>query len=232
MLPLPGPRRLKTRLKGVWSAGDFGQIARSCEAGAAGFVADLDIAHGMRVLTTSPAAPAASRSRRRAPAPRPAWTSRRISCNRRANAPPPKACARSSVRRRCRGGPIKRSFMPDCSPCSAPCSARAGALMAAELIRVSAPAACIVLASGCRPASSARYSGDQRARAAGGGHALAARLGATEGDGEETGSRTASPTSAASAASPSLHLPFTPPEVVEYDASITVPPKRPSRRFR
>ncbi len=41
---------LKTRLKAVWSAGDFGQIARSYEAGATEFVADLKIAPGTRVL--------------------------------------------------------------------------------------------------------------------------------------------------------------------------------------
>jgi SAM-dependent methyltransferase len=48
--PIPDLAALKTRLKGVWSAGDFGQIARSYEAGAAEFVADLDIARGTRVL--------------------------------------------------------------------------------------------------------------------------------------------------------------------------------------
>lgn len=41
---------LKTRLKATWSAGDFGQIARSYEAGASEFVADLQIARGTRVL--------------------------------------------------------------------------------------------------------------------------------------------------------------------------------------
>lgn len=48
--PIPDLAALKTRLKGVWSAGDFGQIARSYEAGAAEFVADLTIAPGLRVL--------------------------------------------------------------------------------------------------------------------------------------------------------------------------------------
>lgn len=48
--PIPDLAALKTRLKGVWSAGDFGRIARSYEAGAAEFVADLDIARGARVL--------------------------------------------------------------------------------------------------------------------------------------------------------------------------------------
>ncbi len=48
--PLPDLAALKTRLKGVWSAGDFGQIARSYETGAAEFVADLHIAPGARVL--------------------------------------------------------------------------------------------------------------------------------------------------------------------------------------
>lgn len=48
--PIPDLAALKTRLKGVWSAGDFGRIARSYEAGAAEFVADLNIARGTRVL--------------------------------------------------------------------------------------------------------------------------------------------------------------------------------------
>ncbi len=47
---IPDLVALKTRLKGVWSAGDFGQIARSYETGAAEFVADLAIAPGLRVL--------------------------------------------------------------------------------------------------------------------------------------------------------------------------------------
>lgn len=70
---------LKTRLKNTWSAGDFGQIARAYETGAAAFVADLDIAPGLRVLdvacgTGNLAIP------RHGPAPRSsAWTSRPIS---------------------------------------------------------------------------------------------------------------------------------------------------------
>lgn len=48
--PIPDLAALKTRLKDVWSAGDFGQIARSYEAGAAEFVADLHIAPSVRVL--------------------------------------------------------------------------------------------------------------------------------------------------------------------------------------
>ena len=47
---IPDLAALKTRLKNVWSAGDFGQIARSYEAGAAEFIADLHIAPGLRVL--------------------------------------------------------------------------------------------------------------------------------------------------------------------------------------
>lgn len=48
--PVPDLAALKARLKTTWSAGDFGQIARSYEAGAAEFVADLHIAPGLRVL--------------------------------------------------------------------------------------------------------------------------------------------------------------------------------------
>lgn len=41
---------LKTKLKATWMAGDFAQIARSYEAGAADFVARLNLAKGTRVL--------------------------------------------------------------------------------------------------------------------------------------------------------------------------------------
>ena len=41
---------LKSRLKGTWSAGDFGRIAKSYEQGAAEFVARLALAPGLRVL--------------------------------------------------------------------------------------------------------------------------------------------------------------------------------------
>lgn len=41
---------LKNRLRDTWIAGDFGVIARSIEAGASDFVANLDIASGMKVL--------------------------------------------------------------------------------------------------------------------------------------------------------------------------------------
>lgn len=47
---IPELSTLKVRLKTTWSAGDFGQIARSYESGAADFVADLHITPGLRVL--------------------------------------------------------------------------------------------------------------------------------------------------------------------------------------
>ena len=46
----PEMERLKSRLKGTWSAGDFGQIARSYENGAADFIARLALAPCQRVL--------------------------------------------------------------------------------------------------------------------------------------------------------------------------------------
>ena len=41
---------LKAKLRDTWIAGDFGEIAKSIEAGAAEFVARLDIKPGMKVL--------------------------------------------------------------------------------------------------------------------------------------------------------------------------------------
>ncbi|MFN0110103.1 MAG: class I SAM-dependent methyltransferase, partial [Blastocatellia bacterium] len=41
---------LKTKLKATWMAGDFAQIARSYEAGAADFVARLNLAKGTQAL--------------------------------------------------------------------------------------------------------------------------------------------------------------------------------------
>ncbi len=41
---------LKSRLRNTWIAGDFGEIAKSIEAGAAEFVGNLDIKPGSRVL--------------------------------------------------------------------------------------------------------------------------------------------------------------------------------------
>lgn len=41
---------LKSKLRGMWIAGDFGEIARSIEAGAEEFVARLDLKPGIRVL--------------------------------------------------------------------------------------------------------------------------------------------------------------------------------------
>jgi SAM-dependent methyltransferase len=41
---------LKARLKGTWSAGDFGRIATSYETGAADFIARLGLKSGQRVL--------------------------------------------------------------------------------------------------------------------------------------------------------------------------------------
>ena len=46
----PEMQSLKSRLKGTWSAGDFGQIARSYEQGAAEFVARLALEPGRQVL--------------------------------------------------------------------------------------------------------------------------------------------------------------------------------------
>lgn len=41
---------LKSKLRGMWIAGDFGEIAKSIETGAEEFVARLDLKAGMRVL--------------------------------------------------------------------------------------------------------------------------------------------------------------------------------------
>lgn len=41
---------LKSKLRGMWIAGDFGEIAKSIEAGAEEFVARLDLKPGMRIL--------------------------------------------------------------------------------------------------------------------------------------------------------------------------------------
>ncbi len=41
---------LKNRLRGMWIAGDFGEIAKSIEAGAEEFIARLDLKPGIRVL--------------------------------------------------------------------------------------------------------------------------------------------------------------------------------------
>jgi len=41
---------LKTRLRDTWIAGDFGEIAKSIEAGAEDFVSRIDLKPGMRVL--------------------------------------------------------------------------------------------------------------------------------------------------------------------------------------
>jgi hypothetical protein len=41
---------LKTRLKGMWMAGDFGQVAKYIETGAEEFVARLALGPGVRVL--------------------------------------------------------------------------------------------------------------------------------------------------------------------------------------
>jgi len=46
----PEMESLKTRLKGTWSAGDFGRIAQSYEPGAADFVARLALQPGQHVL--------------------------------------------------------------------------------------------------------------------------------------------------------------------------------------
>src|SRR5260221_9634515 len=43
-------RPLKTRLRATWIAGDFGEIAKSIEAGAEEFVNRLGLKPGMRVL--------------------------------------------------------------------------------------------------------------------------------------------------------------------------------------
>jgi SAM-dependent methyltransferase len=48
--PTPEMDSLKARLKGTWSAGDFGRIATSYEAGAADFIARLGLKSGQRVL--------------------------------------------------------------------------------------------------------------------------------------------------------------------------------------
>ena len=48
--PTPEMDSLKARLKGTWSAGDFGRIATSYEAGAADFIARLGFKPGQRVL--------------------------------------------------------------------------------------------------------------------------------------------------------------------------------------
>ena len=46
----PEMESLKTRLKGVWMAGDFGQIAKVIEKGAEEFIARLGLKAGERVL--------------------------------------------------------------------------------------------------------------------------------------------------------------------------------------
>jgi 2-polyprenyl-3-methyl-5-hydroxy-6-metoxy-1,4-benzoquinol methylase len=46
----PEMESLKNRLKGTWSAGDFGRIAKSYETGAAEFIARLALKPGQRVL--------------------------------------------------------------------------------------------------------------------------------------------------------------------------------------
>lgn len=46
----PEMESLKTRLKGMWMAGDFGQVARHIEAGAEEFIARLALKPGVRLL--------------------------------------------------------------------------------------------------------------------------------------------------------------------------------------
>lgn len=46
----PEMEALKTRLKGMWMAGDFGEVAKIIETAAEEFIARLDIKPGMRVL--------------------------------------------------------------------------------------------------------------------------------------------------------------------------------------
>ena len=46
----PEMESLKTRLKGMWMAGDFGQVAKIIETGAEDFIARLDLKPGDRVL--------------------------------------------------------------------------------------------------------------------------------------------------------------------------------------
>ena len=46
----PELETLKTRLRATWIAGDFGQIAKSLESGAADFINRLNLQTGMRVL--------------------------------------------------------------------------------------------------------------------------------------------------------------------------------------
>jgi SAM-dependent methyltransferase len=46
----PEMETLKTKLKAVWSAGNFSQIARAYETGASDFVAGLNLKSGMQVL--------------------------------------------------------------------------------------------------------------------------------------------------------------------------------------
>src|SRR4029450_598764 len=46
----PEMETLKGRLRGMWIAGDFGQIAKIIEDGAAEFVERLDLKPGMKVL--------------------------------------------------------------------------------------------------------------------------------------------------------------------------------------
>ncbi|MBI4872468.1 MAG: class I SAM-dependent methyltransferase [Candidatus Riflebacteria bacterium] len=48
--PRPDMAPLKSKLRATWMAGDFGQIAKSYERGAAEYVARLDLRPGMRVL--------------------------------------------------------------------------------------------------------------------------------------------------------------------------------------
>jgi len=46
----PEMESLKTRLKAVWMAGDFGQVAKHIETGAEEFIARLALKPGVRLL--------------------------------------------------------------------------------------------------------------------------------------------------------------------------------------
>ena len=48
--PTPEMETLKTRLKAMWEAGDFSEVAKGIESSAEGFVDRLDIKPGMKVL--------------------------------------------------------------------------------------------------------------------------------------------------------------------------------------